>query len=293
MKASRLVLGTVQFGLNYGIANTHGKPSDDQVADILSAAYGAGIRLLDTAASYGESELVLGRVLKRLGLLDKMCLVSKIPPIPAGTSCEEGEAKIEASLKQSLKNLGVPSLYAILFHREENLDYLPVLRKWQEKGLVRFVGTSVDGSLPPGIADCDAVQIPSNVLDRRFLPLIEDTKRKARVFVRSVYLQGLLLMPEEKIPEHLGEVISIRRELTRLAEAAGMALSELCMRYLLSFPGVEGVLTGVDTVEQLEMNVALAERGALPDDLLKAVIAVVPNLPETLIRPSMWSKNKK
>ncbi|MBR4673788.1 MAG: aldo/keto reductase [Victivallales bacterium] len=290
MKTSRLVLGTVQFGLNYGIANTHGKPSDEQVADILSAAYHAGIRLIDTAASYGESEQVLGRVLKRLGLGDKMCLVSKIPPISPEMTRTEGEAMIDASLEKSLKNLGVPSLYAILFHREENLDYLPVLRKWQKKGVVRFVGTSVDGMLPPGIGDCDAVQIPSNVLDRRFLPLIETTDRKVRVFVRSVYLQGLLLMPEEKIPEHLQGVVPIRRTLTKLAEDAGIALSELCMRYLLSFPGVEGVLTGVDTVEQLEMNIALAERGALPDDLLKAVIAAVPELPENVIRPSKWNK---
>ena len=290
MKISRLVLGTVQFGLNYGIANTHGKPSDDQVADILSAAYNSGIRILDTAASYGESEQVLGRVLKRLGLLQEMCLVSKIPPIPPDMSCAEGEAMIDASLERSLKNLGVPSLYAILFHREENLDYLPVLRKWQEKGAVRFVGTSVDGVLPLGIGDCDAVQIPSNVLDRRFLSLIKATDRKARVFVRSVYLQGLLLMPEERIPEHLRVVLPIRQALTALAEAAGMTLSELCMRYLLSFPGVEGVLTGVDTVEQLEMNVALAERGALPEDLLKAVMAAVPDLAENIIRPSMWNK---
>ena len=292
MKTSRLVLGTVQFGLNYGIANTHGKPSDDQVADILSAAYRSGIRLLDTAASYGESEQVLGRVLKRLGLLDEMQLVSKIPPIPQEMSRAEGEAMIDASLEKSLKNLGVQSLYAILFHREENLDYLPILRKWQEKGAVRFVGSSVDGMLPPGIADCDAVQIPSNVLDRRFLPLIEATDRKARVFVRSVYLQGLLLMPEEKVPEHLQVVVPIRRALTKLAEDAGMDLSELCMRYLLSVPGVEGVLTGVDTVEQLEMNVALAERGALPEDLLKAVIAAVPELSENVIRPSKWGKRQ-
>ncbi|MBP5671605.1 MAG: aldo/keto reductase [Victivallales bacterium] len=290
MKISRLVLGTVQFGLNYGIANTHGKPSDDQVADILSAAYNSGIRILDTAASYGESEQVLGRVLKRLGMLQEMCLVSKIPPIPPEMSRTEGEAMIDASLERSLKNLGVPSLYAILFHREENLDYLPVLRKWQEKGAVRFVGTSVDGALPLGIGDCDAVQIPSNVLDRRFLSLIKATDRKARVFVRSVYLQGLLLMPAERIPEHLQVVLPIRQALTALAEAAGMTLSELCMRYLLSFPGVEGVLTGVDTVEQLEMNVALAERGSLPEDLLKAVMAAVPDLAENIIRPSMWNK---
>ena len=292
MNTSRLVLGTVQFGMNYGIANTHGMPSDEEVADILSLAYNSGIRILDTAAAYGESEQRLGRILKRLGLSDKMLIVSKIPPIPNEMPQADGEAMIDASLERSLKNLGVPSLYAILFHREQNIDYLPVLRKWQDKGAVRFVGTSVDGALPNGIEGCDAVQVPSNVLDRRFLPLMERADGRMRVFVRSVYLQGLLLMPEERIPENLQALLPILRTLKALAETAGMTMSELCMRYLLSFAGVEGVLTGVDTAEQLEMNVKLAERGALPDDLLAEILKAVPELPEELIRPSLWNRSR-
>ena len=99
MKESKLVLGTVQFGLNYGIANTDGKPAPERVRQILQTAYDNGIRTLDTAAAYGESETVLGTELKNLGLLDKMKIVSKVPPVPANFSDCEVEKFIIKSLE--------------------------------------------------------------------------------------------------------------------------------------------------------------------------------------------------
>ncbi|MBQ7651138.1 MAG: aldo/keto reductase [Victivallales bacterium] len=291
MNISKLTLGTVQFGMNYGIANTQGKPSFEKVVGILSAAYENGIRFLDTAAAYGDSEIVLGKALKQLGILDSVKIVSKISPVPKDASEEAVRAHVRKSLGKSLENLGIPKLYAILFHVEDDVRYLPILRECVADGMAEKAGVSLDSHVPEEAKNCDAVQIPDNVLDRRFLPFLKEAHAKGtHIFVRSVYLQGLLLMPEEKIPEKIADVIPYRRKLEQIAAANGMPLSELCMRYLLSIPEIDSVLTGVDSVEQLQANVALAERGALPESVMNEIFAAIPDLPERLIRPSCWYK---
>ena len=291
MNISKLTLGTVQFGMNYGIANTEGKPSFEKVVGILSAAYKNGIRFLDTAAGYGDSEVVLGKALKEIGILDSVKIVSKISPVPEGLSEDGVRAHVRKSLEKSLANLGIPKLYAILFHAEDNVRYLPILRECVADGMAEKAGVSLDSHVPDEAWNCDAVQVPDNVLDRRFLPFIKEAhKRGTHIFVRSVYLQGLLLMPEERIPEKLKDVIPYRKELEAIAYKYGMTLSELCMRYLLSIPEIDSVLTGVDSVEQLYVNIALSERGALLDFVMNEIFEVIPSLPERLIRPSCWYK---
>lgn len=291
MKSSKLVLGTVQFGLNYGIANTHGKPSMETVKQIIDVAYRHGIRILDTASAYGESELVLGTVLHELGLSNSMRIVSKIPSLPNGATDMEAEEFIRKSLLQSLENLRVGQLEAVLFHRETDLKYLPLLQKMKTAGFIRKTGVSLDATVPPDTEKADLIQVPSNVLDRRFRKFMQQAHlHKAEIFVRSVYLQGLLLMPEEKIPENLAGVKPYRRKLEALATENAMPFPELCMRYLLSVPEANGILTGVDTIEQLEYNIRIAEKGALPPEIYNAILEAVPMLPEKWIRPALWEK---
>jgi aryl-alcohol dehydrogenase-like predicted oxidoreductase len=114
-------------------------------------------------------------------------------------------------------------------------------------------------------------------------------QNKIHVFCRSVYLQGLLLMPEEKIRPGLAEVIPVRRTLEEIAAQAGYTMSELCMRYVLSNPAISSVLTGVDTVAQMRENLRLAALGPLPVEVLERVRSCVPELPESLIRPALWN----
>ncbi len=279
MNFSPLMLGTVQFGLNYGVANTHGKPSFDTVKTILKTAANSNITALDTAASYGESEEVLGKALTELGLKDKMSVVSKVPPVPEG--CDPAEF-IENSVRNSLRRLQIPVIPVVLFHRESDYRYLPEMRSLIGKGLILEAGVSLDSQPYSHVAGlAEYIQLPCNVMDHRF----DDAIRNCRghIFIRSVYLQGMLLMPEEKI---LPGLVPHRRKL----ESFGIPLNELCMRYLLSLPGNKSILTGVDTPEQLQENVRLAALGPLPDDLMKAVFGSVPLLEESLIRPGLWKK---
>ena len=291
---SKVILGTVQFGVDYGIANSSGKPSFSMVKEILSLAYERGIRMLDTAAAYGESEEVLGRALHELGLASEMRIVSKISPLPAGCSRETAVEMIDTCLTNSLKRLQIDQLEAVLFHRENEAHLLPELQKQAiAGGRAGRVGISIDSSAAVDIdlSGASCIQLPMNFFDHRFDAFaLAAEKRDVSIYCRSVYLQGLAVMPEEKIPASLLDIVPFRRKLAELAGEAGMDIKELAFRYMLGQPGVAGVLTGVDTVEQMAENCAIAAKGALPDDLHRAVIAAVPLLPEELIRPSLWKR---
>ena len=288
---SKLILGTVQFGLNYGIANSEGKPGLNKVRAILRCATDHGIRILDTAAAYGDSETVIGTVLAEDNTLkNHFQVVSKIPPLPQNVSPEDIQRFIENSVDASLRNLRIDQLYGILFHREEDASKLPLLKELQKKGKVRLCGFSVDGFLPEDISEAEMIQVPGNVLDRRFIPF--PRKKPRKLFVRSVYLQGLLMMPEEKIPSVLAGVIPFRRKLAALAEENAMDPAELYMRYLLSFPEIDGVLTGVDNPEQLEYNLQMTSDGPLDETLQQQIRDLIPELPELWIHPKLWPKKQ-
>jgi len=282
---SKLVLGTVQFGLRYGVANTSGQVTFDAVKEILRAALDGGVDSLDTAAGYGESEDVLGRAIAELGVASRFKIVSKVPRIPA-----EGDPEkfIRASVENSLRRLRLETLPLVLFHDEEDMPHLPILRELVGKGLIEAAGVSLDSTdLVTEAETIDAVQFPCNPLDHRYDALIaRRAEAGLQTFFRSVYLQGLLVMPEEKIPATLAEVIPWRKKL----ESFGLPLKELCFRYLLSIPGKNSVLFGVDTPDQLRENLSLARAGALPPDLYQAVKDAVPLLPDVLIRPSKWRR---
>jgi hypothetical protein len=126
------------------------------------------------------------------------------------------------------------------------------------------------------------LQVPCNVLDHRFDNITKDATKK-RVFIRSVYLQGMLLMDKSKIP--FPEIVFYREKL----EQFGLPLAELCMRYLLSISNNVSVLTGVDTVEQLKENATLAAKGKLDNSLMQEISNAVPLLSENLIRPKLWN----
>ncbi|MDX9868910.1 MAG: aldo/keto reductase [Kiritimatiellia bacterium] len=289
MTFSRIMLGTVQFGLAYGVANVRGKPSFEQVCAILKAACEGGVTALDTAAAYGTSEEVLGAALEILGLREVMTVVSKVPPIPAGDDAAV-ERFIETTLRESLRRLRLERLDVCLLHREEDLRFLPLLEKMAGRGLIGGAGVSLDSArYLEQAAAARFIQLPCNALDRRFESFWPTAREKGiTVFARSVYLQGLLLMPEETVPAWLAGVIPVRRALESIARGAGITMAELCMRTVLSNPAVTSVLTGVDTEGQMRENLSLAAGGPLPEPVLSRVRSCVPELPEALVRPALW-----
>ena len=205
----RLALGTVQFGLRYGIANTEGRVSENDAKSIIERARAAGMDTLDTAIAYGDSEERLGRI-----GVERWKVITKLPPFPAHQTSVS--AWVDETVSASLRRLGITRLYGLLLHSPLQLltnigdELFRVLTGLKEKGLTQKIGISVYN--PEQIESVlqkygvDLVQAPFNVVDRRPQTSGSLAKLKGQgieVHTRSAFLQGLLAMPPNQRPPRL------------------------------------------------------------------------------------------
>lgn len=295
---SRLMLGTVQFGLPYGVANRTGQPDYREVVAIVDAAVAGGINCFDTAAAYGTSEELLGRALRELGIVEQVVVVTKVRALTPAELADPARASsaILQSIERSRQRLQLDTLPIVLFHREADAAFVDLLEELQARKWLRHFGVSCDNR-PGGAAkfvaagNATALQLPANILDHRHEHsgiFAAAGAKGVAIFIRSVYLQGLLAMPEKSIPAALRAIIPVRRTLESIAADGGMPLLELAMRYLLAQREVTSILTGVETVQQIHDNLDMFSRGPLPEDILTAIHLAVPELSETLLTPSLW-----
>lgn len=295
---SRLTLGTVQFGLPYGVANRSGQPSLDVARAILQTAFEGGVTTLDTAAAYGTSEEILGRLLTDLELRDQVCVVTKVPALEAAVSInpESAEGFIRQSIDQSCRRLGFEALPLVLFHQESDAVHLPVLHELKREGKIAALGVSCDhdGDATAKLVatqTLNAVQIPVNLLDRRHLQSElrnAAADRNVALFPRSAYLQGLLTMDDAALPPWLSAIRPARKQLEVVAEQAGLSLPDMAFRWLLGVNGLTSIVVGVETVEQMADNLALWRQGPLPVDLQAELDGLEWELPFEAISPRCW-----
>lgn len=295
---SRLMLGTVQLGMPYGVANVTGQPEPAVVRRILEKAFAGGVNCLDTAAVYGESETVLGRELAAVGVPEGLLIVTKVRPLSTAEHSDRvaGERAVRESVAESRRRLGCDKLPLVLFHREEDAVFAGVLSDLAARGWLEDWGISCGNETGGparllGSAGLAAMQLPGNVLDHRHRcsGIFESAAaRGVAVFVRSVFLQGLLLMEEERIPGHLRTAIPAIGRLRLIAAEAGMSLQELALRYVLSLAGVSSVLVGAETVQQVEQAIAAVSAGPLAAEIIAAVESSAGNLSEAVLTPALW-----
>lgn len=247
----KLVLGTVQFGLQYGV-NSAGRPSPEAVRSILMEAAKGGINTLDTSSAYGNSEEVLGDSIVTPGLFK---IVSKYP---------KGETPVGEMFNSSLKRLKVEKLYGYLLHHFEVYKNNP--KVWdefialKESGKVQKIGFSLytpeelDYILKNG-SPFDLIQVPFNIFDKKFIPyMIELHEKGVEIHVRSTFLQGLFFKDRNALPEKLLPMKKYLLQLDEFSKKSGLSISEIALNYNLQNPYIDGVLIGVDNVEQLQMN---------------------------------------
>ena len=252
---TKIMVGTVQFGMSYGIANQQGRPSRKEVLEIIKFGYEAGICDYDTAAVYGESEEVLGQSFKDLGICHKVNVFTKIKAldVEAKKSEKDSRKEIVASLDRSLKRLKMDCVAGVLFHREEDVQHLALLQMQKQAGKCQSVGVSC-GHDPEKVTDflnsdsVDAFQLPCNLMDRRHSEagvLEKAHKNGVLSFIRSAFLQGILTMKNEEIPTALANLCSLHLHYTSLAEEAGITLKEMALRFILNHP-VSKVVIGIE-----------------------------------------------
>jgi len=290
-----LVLGTAQLGLPYGIANKTGQPDRSMAKAIIREAWESGIQEFDTAQGYGESEQVLGKSLLQLNLSGRARVITKFHPVLDHLNA----AVLENAIVESIKKLGVPVLYGVMLHREEMLTLwheglAEILSRLVARGMVLKVGVSVyspekamEAINTEGI---DMVQIPSNILDRRFerAGVFELAhKKKKRIYIRSVFLQGLILMNPGDVPARLSFSEHVIENIALLANMLKMSRQELALGYIkMAIPDARVVL-GADLPEHVESN-CRAWRKSYKMSLVSYVRDFFPEIDERILNPSLW-----
>lgn len=250
---SKLVLGTVQFGLQYGV-NSAGRPSEEAVSNILAEASKGGIATLDTSSAYGNSEDILGECITSN---ESFKIVSKYP---------KGEIPVGDIFNSSLKRLKVKQLYGYLLHHFDVYNNNP--KVWdefealKESGKVQKIGFSLYSPeelqfILDQKSPFDLIQVPFNIFDKKFLPLMKELHDKGvEIHVRSTFLQGLFFKDRNALPEKLKPLKKYLLQLDDFSKQSGLSISEIALNYNLQNPYIDGVLIGVDNVEQLKTNLA-------------------------------------
>lgn len=286
---SKLALGTAQFGLEYGIANQTGKVGVNAARAILELACSHGLRTLDTAIAYGDSEQTLGRI----GISDWQ-VITKLPAVPEG--CPAVGNWVQTQLGASLQRLETTHVYGLLLHRPQQLsgpfgpELLRALQHAKASGRVQKIGVSV---YDPAELDAifkvhriDLVQAPFNVLDKRLLTsgwLARLRDQGVEVHTRSAFMQGLLLMPPARRPARFDAWRELWSTWDEWLQRRGISPLAACLRYALGTDGADKVIVGVESVAQLKEILEAARQ--------QDHVALPVNIDSTdveLLNPSHW-----
>jgi len=287
----KLALGTVQFGLDYGVANEAGQVSLAEAQGVLSLASASGINLLDTAIAYGSSEAVLGKV-----GVDRFRVVTKLPSLP---SAGENDIApwVRDQVEASLARLGQKQIYGLLLHRPKDLLgaqsklLIEALIALKEAGVVQKIGISI---YSPDELDAirkkvqiDLVQAPVNVIDRRmetsgWLDRLKDDG--VEVHARSVFLQGLLLMERGKIPQKFSRWSMLWDAWHEKLQNSGASPLAACLAYPLSLRQIDHVIVGVDAATQLAEIIQASNKTEADLDT-----SFMTSTDTNLISPSNWN----
>ncbi len=282
-----ILLGTVQFGLDYGINNHFGKPSESRVFEILDTAWKNGIHTLDTADAYGNAMNLISDYHRFSGNIFK--INTKIKNVDF--------IGINDKIKSDLLSLQCPKFNALFFHsyneyKESNHNLIKLL-KVKEEGLINSIGVSIytNEELLEVINDSkiDIIQLPYNLLDNDFQRgvLLKIAKEKGKIIqVRSVFLQGLFFMESKQVPEKLAKLKPWLAKIEKLAELINTSKESLCFLYPNAQTYIDEIILGVDSKEQLLRNIE-SLNFFLPEGV-KNEIDQISVSPSSILYPPNW-----
>ncbi|MFL2597109.1 MAG: aldo/keto reductase [Flavobacteriaceae bacterium] len=280
----KLALGTVQWGLNYGITNTSGIPSDEELNAIFSIAEKKNIDLFDTAIQYGNAEKRLGKF-----LMKENKIITKVGYFKKGNN-------LNAQIANSFKNLKRKNIYGCLFHNSneliENKNLWEDLKKYKLNGKIKKIGYSLyepstllkllEAKLIP-----DIVQIPYNILDRKFEPyfgLLKDNN--IEIHIRSVFLQGLFFKSVDELNSKFKDLISPFNELKEIQAKAKLEILSLALSFVIQNRSIDYVILGVEKAKQLK-QIITASKKKLPEKIIKQIKSIkLEN--QAILNPVNW-----
>jgi len=303
-KISKLTLGTVAMGKDYGISNKEGKPPLNESRYILSHALHQGINCIDTANDYGNAEQIIGTYLEDVPQREPVNVVTKFKISPSALS-DTSLAKEEAyaSIRSSLRLLKTDRLAVCLFHKTIDQDahsiarFLPGLfAELQQDGLVDICGVSVyhpdELNVFLDYPILQAFQSPMNVFDQRLLrngALQRVCAEKKILFIRSVFLQGLFFMHPEELKGTLTAASGYLRMLRNIAEEKGLTVAQLAFSFLRDIEGIASLVFGAVHPDQVDQNIGWLDTPPLDRFTRQKLEDVFSEVPEKIIMPGLWT----
>ena len=260
MGMNKIVLGTAQFGFDYGVNNQRGQVPQTEVFEILAAAFRLGVETLDTASMYGASENVIGKFIKKYN--KKFNIISKIGNVE--------RLKIKPLLISSLVELGVDSFYGLLIHGfryyANNPEIWEILKEMKSEGKAKKIGFSIyspdelEALFQQGI-ELDQIQVPYNIFDRRFEPYFPILQSKGiEIYVRSIFLQGIVFMNPGDLKDNLLMLKDKIIKMNILSKQENISIASLCANFVFLNQFVDKVVFGVDGLDNFnEINCFLED----------------------------------
>jgi aryl-alcohol dehydrogenase-like predicted oxidoreductase len=264
----RLCLGTVQFGLKYGIAGNE-QPNLSSCVEMLDYAYQNGITTFDTASAYGTAEDVLGEFIKQKAIKQSgIEIISKIKPdIFKEENRKSWYSEAKNAVTMSIKKLNVECLDGYMLHNASKIydeEVIETLFRLKKEGYVKRIGASVynpdEANKTFSYRDAEIVQLPYNIFDQRldregFFKSQIITNKK--IYARSAYLKGLLLMPINEIPAYLAQAVPLVKRFDELCKEYGISRELAAINFVKSNRNIDYLVFGVDSIKQLKVLIEM------------------------------------
>lgn len=281
MEVNKLVIGTAQFGLKYGINNKTGKVDTNEIIKILNTCKKNNIQYFDTAHSYGDSEKILGQYFSNKEI------ISKFPEV-------QNKNELIKIFYETLSNIGQDKLYGYLAHNPksiiENSEIWEQLLEFKTSGLVRKIGYSLyepvdleklleKNKIP------DIIQIPYSILDNKFDNYLKYLKKiNVEIHVRSIFLQGLYFVNPEDLHISLTSIKPFLKKIQYEAKNQNSSLEFFLMSYVLQKKEIDKIVIGIDSNDQLLGNLIHDNTKSFDYSFIQEF----PKIDENLINPSLW-----
>lgn len=291
---SKLALGTVQFGLDYGVSNTQGRTPEAEVRKILDYAFSHSVNMLDTAPLYGNSEEILGRNIITATQID---IVTKTPVVTNDTVCNKDVELLRSTFFNSIELLRRKQVHGLMLHHVDDLFkpggeiLFKVMRSLRSQGLTKMIGVSVytgeQIERVLGYYDIDIIQIPINIFDQRLLHngILDKLKeRKVEIHARSIFLQGLLLMKSQSLPDCFASIRKMLADFHDYLAQKCLTPVQGALGFVHSLPQVDYVVCGVNSLSQWKELIDSAKCSIRSQEVVKFAV----NNDPSILNPSLW-----
>lgn len=262
----KIIIGTAQFGSNYGVTNKIGELSFSEIKKIIYEASKQNINFFDTSPTYGDAENKLGRSLK---LNSK--IITKITRNDDNYFDKDNLRKIEKAFLKSLNNLKVNKVYGLLIHSTEDLNkknnkiLIDFLKSLKKNNIVEKIGVSIyekkDYRNAIKLFNPDIVQLPISIADQRllknnFLSCLK--KKNIEIHARSIFLQGLLISKTKILPRSLFSFKSYLSNFDKKLKINKLKPIDACLLFINNIKEVDKFIIGFTSLKEfkeiLEIN---------------------------------------